>query len=554
MESKIRVLSEQTINQIAAGEVIENGASVIKELVENSLDAGATEICIEIVGGGRQLIRVRDNGSGMNGDDALLCLERHATSKIRQVDDLHTIASMGFRGEALPSIASISKFTLITAPPNEKGTLVSVDGGKIVKTATVECEPGTQIEVKELFFNVPARKKFQKAPAHDVQEILKMVTLLALGHTTVNFELISNQKSLLKTHSENRIADILGPEFLQELTPIESEHQEWQLQGYIGLPACTRHNRSGQFLFINQRPVTSPLVSYAIREGYGPALAQNRHPLFVLHLTLPGGLVDVNVHPQKREVRLRHEQAIREWLVKAVEAALPKPEVFNYVFAPLPEIAPLKLAEEPVRSYVAPPVAVSVPLPLPKPAPLSLRVLTCFPGYFITEMASQNGLNLVDQRASHSRVIFERLLAEEQKIAVQTLLLPHTITLTPVEAALLEPHLEALNRSGISIKPFGGNAYVIDALPQIFGNGDIEGFLHELIKEMSQTSFKQEVKKWIAEIASRTSLSKSRKLSLQEAQLLVNQLMECQTPHTCPRGRPTLVELALTDLTTAFKR
>ena len=298
MVSKIRVLSENSINKIAAGEVIENPASVVKELVENSLDAGATDICVEIKGGGRQLIRVTDNGSGMSADDALLCLERHATSKIRDVQDIHQITSLGFRGEAIPSIASISKFMLLTClhEKSEEGTLVIVEGGNILKCAPAACSPGTTIEVKSLFFNVPVRKKFQKSPAYDTTEILKMLSLLALGHPDIKFQLISNQEILLNAPAPlstsfddqlgERINAVLGSEFFQGTCHAQGSKGDLELQGYIGLPACTRHNRTGQFLFINKRAVFSPLISYAVREGYGPSLSTNRHPLFVLHLNL----------------------------------------------------------------------------------------------------------------------------------------------------------------------------------------------------------------------------------------------------------------------------
>lgn len=559
MESKIRVLNEQTINQIAAGEVIENAASVIKELVENSLDAGATDISVEISGGGRQLIRVRDNGCGMNADDALLCLERHATSKIKAVDDLHTISSMGFRGEALPSIASISKFTLITGT-GDQGTIVLVEGGKILKCAPVACEKGTMIEVKDLFFNVPARKKFQKSPAHDVQEILKSLSILALGHPGIKFELISNQKTLLKTQNEERISDVLGVDFKQELSPIEAEKDEWRLEGYIGLPACTRPNRTGQYLFINKRAVVSPLVSYAVREGYGPALAPNRHPIFVLYLTLPGSQVDVNVHPQKREVRMRHEQALREWLVRAVEGALSK----RYA-DPIPYSVPVELPLEPIRPFMAYPekhaepmyVAEERPKPMVTPslfksAPVKpkLYVVATFPGYIIAESPLQQGLSLIDQRAAHARIIFEKLVQED--IAVQNLLIPYTLELTPVECEMLRCNVEGLNQIGIGIKEFGHNAYCLDAIPQIFGNSDLQTFVRELLTEMQQPEM--EKRKQVAQAASRAATSRNRRLVIEEAQTLVNQLTECENGHQCPQGKPTMAQIPFTDLTKYFQK
>lgn len=336
--SKIRVLSEQTINKIAAGEVIENPSSVIKELVENSLDAGSTMICVEIQEGGRQLIRISDDGCGMTRDDALLCIERHATSKIREVEDIQDILTMGFRGEAIPSIAAISKLTLLTSPrvevgQNGEGTLISIDGGRILSCASAARSPGTTIEVKTLFFNVPVRRKFQKSPAFDTQEILKMLGLLALAHPSVQFELIGDQKSLLKTTQSTqilpfqellgkRLENVLGKEYASALLPLKFSQSSFELEGFIGSPTAHRPNRTGQHLFINQRLVFSPMIAAAVREGYGTMLPNHRYPPFVLHLRIPGSLLDVNVHPQKKEVRLRQEYQLKEVLINAVQTAL----------------------------------------------------------------------------------------------------------------------------------------------------------------------------------------------------------------------------------------
>lgn len=339
MSSKIRVLNEETINKMAAGEVIENPASVIKELIENSLDAQATQICVEIQEGGRQLIRVWDDGHGMSCDDALLCLERHATSKIREVEDIQEIFTMGFRGEALPSIAAISKLSLLTCQRSEedskaeKGTLILVEGGHLVSSSSAARSPGTTIEVKSLFFNVPVRRKFQKSPSFDVQEILRIMGLLALAYPAVHFELISDQKLLLKTplfpseisfHDllEKRLECVLGKDYASNLLPLKFQQRPYGLEGFIGSPLIHKPNRMGQHLFINQRSVTSPLIGSAIREGYGTMLPNHRYPLFVLHLRMPGSLLDVNVHPQKKEVRLRQEYILKEAIVQAVQTAL----------------------------------------------------------------------------------------------------------------------------------------------------------------------------------------------------------------------------------------
>lgn len=455
MPSKIRVLSDHTINKIAAGEVIENPASVVKELVENSLDAGATDISIEIQGGGRQMIRISDNGCGMNADDALLCLERHATSKLREVEDIHSLLTMGFRGEAIPSIASISKFNLLTCAAEEantvsNGTMVIVDGGKMVSCHPAARSQGTTIEVKSLFFNVPVRKKFLKSPAIDTNEILKIISLIALGHPEMKFQLISDGKNLLSVpacggHSfveqlKERIEHVLGLEFYQNTTFIEEKNGAIRLEGVIGTPSFNRHNRTGQYLFVNRRPVVSPLIAYAVKEGFGSSIAAGRFPVFVLHVFVTGDLVDVNVHPQKREVRLRQEQSLKELIIQAVRSAIsqghipftfseqvnPISPVFKEAFEskdiaqdqtipetwifqtkiPPTQLVPkptfLDLAERPIMNRATPPIAffeerlnktnlkdnseLSFPFSASHDSPL--KILATIPGYILIDGSS----------------------------------------------------------------------------------------------------------------------------------------------------------------------
>lgn len=572
MSSKIRVLKDHTINQIAAGEVIENPASVVKELVENSIDAGSTEICVEIKGGGRQLIRITDNGCGMNSDDALLCLERHATSKIKEVDDIHTIMTMGFRGEAIPSIASISQFSLLTCSGESKeGTLVIVDGGRIVKYAPAPRSIGTTIEVKSLFFNVPVRKKFQKSPQLDTNEILKILSTLALGHPLIKFELISNQETILSTpilkkDLEERIKQVLGSEYYSSLTPIEGSRGEIQLKGFIGLPAFTKQNRTGQYLFINHRCVHSPLISYAIREGFGTTLASNRHPIYVLHLSLPGHSVDVNVHPQKKEVRLRQEQDLKQLIIGSVEAALQNagfsysndfivlpPTTFNEppAFKPYASFEPLR--EEQIR-YEA-------PKPQPEPAlfsqtaaPTAPRVLLTAPNYILldpqTTPSKDAILCLVDQRAAHARIIFEKLL-EKKNSPSQPLLIPYSLETTPLEAAFIIEQLPFLQEIGIHIHQSGPQSFIIDSIPDFFGNVDLDTLITNLVHDQKLSVADRE--KILAVTASRSALSKNKKLSLDEAQVLLNRLFKCQTPLCCPQGKATLIHMKADEIEKLFK-
>lgn len=626
MITRIRILTEHTINKIAAGEVIENPASVVKELVENALDAASTEICVEIKGGGRQLIRVTDNGIGMNGDDVLLCLERHATSKIREVDDIHAISTMGFRGEAIPSIASISKFTLISCPQLENGetlgTMVIVDGGKIIQCVPAARSQGTTVEVKALFFNVPVRKKFQKSPTYDANEILKMMSAIALGHPQVKFQLISDNRTVLSTSlnlegtfNENlagRIKSILGSDYFASTCLIEGGHEEYQLRGFIGHPEYNRQNRAGQYLFINQRAVVSPLVSFAVREGYGTALSTHRHPVYVLHLTIPGSCVDVNVHPQKREVRLRQEHTLKETIIRGVQKALqqrgggrPSDDFILPQVDPLPPATPFSTSQSwiPRPSWVEmPQLSPHFPLPtspsmrtgvsslayasllVPPKAALPLqdeallfpvnemkgcpKVLATIKHYILLDAATLGepfvkhtceGLFLVNQKAAHSRVIFEKLsqqLSEGRDAPVQTLLIPYTFEATPVEVALLLENLDRLNELGISIRQLGAMTFLVDALPQFFGNTNMQCLIGELmhgLREYNDTRAVAKIQeKQVAIAASRAAISYGKSLSMEEAQALMHQLVRCQMPLKCPLGKPICTMISQEELEKRF--
>lgn len=653
MKSKIRVLKDHTINKIAAGEVIENPASVVKELVENAIDAEAKEICVEIKGGGRQLIRVSDDGCGMSPDDALLCFERHATSKIRDVEDIHTIMTMGFRGEAIPSIASISKFMLITCPQpdnfatlknNNSGTMVIVDGGKIISCSPAIRTPGTTIEVKSLFFNVPVRRKFLKSPSFDANEILKTLSLIALGYPNVKFLLINDGKSMLSTSLEDgkpfkdllnsRVENVLGYDYLQNTIPIFRESNGMSIQGLIGLPNFTRHNRTGQFLFINNRGVFSPLVAYAVKDGYGSSLQSGRHPVYILHLSIEGSLVDVNVHPQKREVRLRQEQQLKDLVIKGIEDALQNnpyqfqqntqtptispvfaralaspepislPKSDDWIFQPKsfrsPIDRPASSPHLPSPMHLPPNPhgsSTSIPLPQPsyfssKPAPhlsstlsaqLDLtipkantppRVIATIPNYILLDTASDNdffskaplksssasrGLLLIDQKAAHSRIIFEKLIQSQQNNASsQFLLIPLTLELSSFDIEALKESMENLNSMGFHIREFGSNTYLVDAIPQPFADSDLKLLMSDILNELKEIhgeKFLQDDKnKKIAAAATRSAVSQHKRLSNDEAQSIINQLCQCQLPYQCPQGKPTFIQLSPEELAKHFQK
>lgn len=570
MSSKIRVLDELTINKIAAGEVIENPSSVVKELIENAIDAGATEITLEIKSGGRQLIRISDNGCGMNRDDALLCLERHATSKIQSIEDIHAIHTMGFRGEAVPSIASISKMTLLTCAKEEsEGTLVMVDGGLITHCGGAVRSPGTTFEIKSLFFNVPVRKKFQRSPAYDVSEILRIVTIQALAHPDIAFQLISNEKNLLSTQASKlreRIVAVLGQEYANGLCPIESSSKDYHLSGYIGLPHYSRHNRTGQYLFINQRAVVSSSISFAMKDAYGTMLDAGRHPIFVLNLTMDGDLVDVNVHPQKREVRLRQESALREWLRKSVEEALRKQEkplfrpIAQTYSLPAPSFSPTFTPRPSFSFTPASPPAERRPDPSfftfepPQEKTAASRVIETLPGYVL--LSSEQGLlELMDQRAAHGRILYEKMEANTGSNAhpgVQQLLIPHDLKFSAQEIDTLRSNSEILKMFGFEIE---GTS--VRAVPQAVDECAIDDVLRAILQEIEQSHaghfLQQELQKKLCLAISRAAVPKRSKMSLAEAQSLYKQLMQCKTPHTCPNGKPTLIELSVQDLAKYFQ-
>ncbi|MEX1012337.1 MAG: DNA mismatch repair endonuclease MutL [Waddliaceae bacterium] len=537
MPSKIRILDEHTINQIKAGEVIENPASVVKELVENSLDAGSTEIIIEIRAGGRQLIRITDNGSGMGEDDALLSFEKHATSKLHALDDLHMIDTMGFRGEAVPSIASCSKVTLLTSEGGQ-GTRIYVEGGKIKQCTDVTCAKGTTFEVAALFYNTPVRKKFQRSPSQDSADIHKMLVGLALGNPQVAFRFIRDEKqvfSLNPSSLKERIRETLGEEFTKDLLPIKKEG-DICISGWIGEPTASRHNRLGQYLFFNRRRIYSPLVSRAVIDGYGPTLPHSRHPIFILHITLPGDLIDANVHPQKREVRLREESRLKQSLFDAVDNALRGTEKEMPIpipsFRETPSFAPLPRQNMYVKEKEE---EYKWTFTKEEPEPSRANFIESIPGYVLLKNAS-NQLIILDQRAAHARVLYEQLgnTKQTEKLS-QALLIPETLKFTTEESQLLTSHLELIKKIGVEIDEFGKETFIIRALPPIQGETNLKQWLLSLVENPSKPQDK------LKRLAFLAAISSTRKLFNEEALLLYKQLISCDHPRLCPRGNKTWV-------------
>lgn len=569
----IRLLSDQTINQIAAGEVVDRPASVVKELVENSLDAGGRRIEIDLQGGGLQLIEISDDGCGMSRQDSLLCFERHATSKIRAIDDLERVATLGFRGEALPSIASIAKVELVSCLQGEtEGSRVVIEGGKILAHGPAGRSHGTTLSIRSLFYNLPARRKFQKSPSQQLAEIHKLLSTTALAHPSVEFRLTQSGTTLLHLppvsattpleQLRERGAELLTDERPEEWLPLEWEREGLLVRGWLSRPSHHRPNRTGHYLYVNQRPITSPLISKAVTEGYGSRLPVHRYPLFILHLELPGEELDVNVHPQKREVRFREEELLSEAVHSAVTAALQK------AFAPTVQRVPLPVAPmERSPSFFSLTPAEPIDLPrLVEQSQMEFRVdpvaiigrHILYDGERLPRRLEERfgplpgGALLVDGVAARGRVLLEQLLRRierEEGFAQQLLLVPTTLDLSPSEAERVAPLLDRLNSAAFSIRPIGRTTFLIDALP-VDGVEDPKGFLFDWIEAIEEHREERE----LARLAARRAGGGVKRMALVQASALVEELLACHEPWEGPMGGSTCLPLPLNQIEELFRR
>ena len=541
MASKIRILDEKTINQIAAGEVIEGPASVVKELVDNALDAGSTQIVVEAINSGRQLVRVQDNGSGIDHDDLLLSIERHATSKIRSLEDLWELETMGFRGEALSSIASVSEFRIYSQPQDKAtGTALTVHGGKITAHEVCTCLPGTTVEVKSLFFNVPARKKFLKSPVKDANDITKVLLQQALAHPEVAFELIMNHKrefSWQAKPQDARIKEVLGQEFYQELVSLSFENSEFKITGFVAQPTFSRPTRSYQYLYVNKRPVTSLAISHAVKEAYGSSIEQTRHPAFVLYVDVKPESLDVNVHPQKKEVRFSLEEQLKEAVIKAVTAALFTRNV--RVSDPIMPMS-VKLAAA-VHTPYTPPSPTPTYEPITFVPESTVQVYAVVDDYIFTDI---DGLSLVSTKRALSRLTHDGAKERGHKASVQTLLVPIFIELQPQEAKQLTAILEPLEKAGIVINAFGPSSFLVQAVPSYLEGVSIEDLIKTILEQEG------DVAKALSDACKRTPTR--QKLSVDSARHIVKKLMLSTNPYICPAGDKIIVPITTDELEKKF--
>jgi DNA mismatch repair protein MutL len=602
MPNRIHLLDETVINRIAAGEVIERPASVVKELLDNAVDAGATRIEIDIEKGGRSLVRVTDDGTGMGYDDALLSLERSATSKINSAEDLLSISTMGFRGEALPSIASVSRFRLRSREKTaDVGTEIVVDGGKIKGVTECGAAVGTMVEVKSLFFHVPARRKFLRAEPTEWAHIELTVRLCALAHPGIAFILTHNETEVAHypraANLSERLGQIFGRRWMEDVLEIEAEEGPLKIRGVIGRPGISRGNRQEHHLFVNGRPVQSGTLNYALLEGYHNTLMKGRFPVAVLFLDLPPTGVDINVHPAKREVRFRDDAVIREFIARNVAGALSKlPAAPVEVFMPSRTFASQARSVFPEPSTSSPvagqgdfaglsaapheaPLHVSPPLftPASEPTVASIRgsqtkleslseknhdftILGAIMDLYIVA-ESPKGVVLIDQHAAHERVLFEQMLERvaREEILSQRLLLPVTLDFSPTEADFLRQQLEALNVTGMSVADLGGNSFMIDGLPPMIKTNHIDDFFRGMVADLQAEGGKMRKERRlseeiIAKTVCRHAVKANDSLSLPEMEKLLIDLHACELPYTCPHGRPTMILISRQELDKKFGR
>lgn len=566
----IHVLDEATINKIAAGEVIERPSSVVKELIENSIDAGASDIKIELVKSGKKLISVADNGCGMSKEDASLSFLKHATSKISRIEDIDTVRTMGFRGEALSSICAVSKVEIITKTKDElSGTKVVVHGGKPTGISDAGAPEGTTVIVDELFYNTPARKKYLKSESTELAHIADVVARNALGHNDVSFTLLNNGKEILRSPASwllDAIIHIYGSEVARAMLPVYFDNVLAKVTGYVSKPSLTRGSPNSQSFFINDRSVGSGAISFALRDGYGTLLPSGRFPIAVLKIYVDTKEVDVNVHPTKNQVRLSHEKEICDIVTQAVKAGLSQKSL-------TPEAVPSQsllyetLPEMPVVKETAAAFKVSVrdterrlrrtegAVEGKTEAPEIKVIGQVNDLYIVAE--TEGGLLLIDQHAAHERVFFEQIRGSKRENS-QELIVPVNLELDSKEKVLMKECIPYLEEFGFRISEFGPNAFAVAAVPDVLGKLEDPELIHDIINDiLSEGRIKDETgvfERVTKTIACRSAIKAGADFSTSQMEKLVEQLFKTENPYTCPHGRPTMVSFNRQELDKLFKR
>lgn len=605
--SSIRILPENISNKIAAGEVIERPASIVKELVENSIDAAAKNIYVNIENAGKKLISVTDDGVGMDPDDALLCLEAHATSKISKEDDINNIVTMGFRGEALPSIASVARLRLRTRR-NEmmEGTEVVVHGGRFINEGPTGCAPGTEIRITDIFYNTPARKKFLKSPITEEKHIFEALSLLALANPKIAFELKMDGKTVISSPADEnilpRLGFFLGNHAVPSLVPVDYENSGIRVTGYVSKPSFVKNNRREQRVFINGRPIRATVAYMAIRDAYETMIMKGSYPVATLFIQLNPGDVDINVHPAKHEARFHNERLISSVIKQGISNSLKK------ALMPAPSVSTQKLSlnsimqsaevtyhdqktlenetttpslidnipHQPQKTEIEPtPIENNKDIITEKtadttklqseisnlkseitlPGSGNIDILGTLDNTYILASASETGLIIIDQHAAHERILFEKLLNENNnENHSQKLLLPITINLSHIEANLIKKQQEAFSRLGFEFEPFGDNTVIVTAIPPDFPMDNISGLISDLLENILNHKEKKPDDSSIARTACKLAVKAHDALHPAEAKELIRKLAKCKLPFSCPHGRPTVINISFKELEKTLRK
>lgn len=590
--SFVHVLDDNTINKIAAGEVVERPASVVKELVENAIDAKADRIEVEIMAGGTSFMRVSDNGIGMSREDAEKAILRHATSKIVQVDDLQAIATLGFRGEALPSIASVSRFNLQTRQAGaELGTEIKITGGKTTEIGVAGCNLGTTIRVEDLFFNTPARKKFLKTNNTESGRINEFIIKLAISHPEIAFKLINNNKSSLATPGRGDLKETLqslyGASVGQSLLPLEFEDEDIKLWGFVSKPSAIRSSRSWQTFIVNGRIIASRAIAKAIDNAYHALIPKSGYPLIALNIEVPQHTIDVNVHPQKTEMKFEDESRIFKAVYKAVlDAVRPKGQVgqlgqlaaqadhvqqhvekglqeLNFgqpvMNFPLREEKPAMTWQEGTTALAQDKSVKSVQSVVDEEEKLPTAGMIPIGQVDDTYIIAQDGdsLYIVDQHAAHERVLFDRFSAQAEHIPSQQLLVHLILDFSTHESQIIEENLELLAGLGFGLEPSGPNQFRLMEVPADVPSSQAEEFIREVLASMEElhrptaAELRQAV---LATTACKAAIKAGFKLNYRQMEILLQELNDTAMPYTCPHGRPTIIKFSSDELAKMFKR
>ena len=563
---RVRLLPPAVADRIAAGEVVERPAAVVKELVENALDAGASRIAVALEEGGLSRITVEDDGAGMEAEDLALAVERHATSKLAD-ERLIEIVTLGFRGEALPSIGAVAKLEIVSRPRGAaEGHAITVIAGAKGEVRPAASSPGTRVTVRELFFNAPARLKFLKGPRAEAEACLAALRRLSLAHPGVAFHASVDGRealSLAPADFATRASRLLGQDFAAHAIPLSAERGPIRLSGLVGPPSLTRATAAEQHVVVNARPVTDRLLRTALRVAYAELIERGRHPMAALVLDLPPPLVDVNVHPAKTEVRFRDAEAVRGFVIGAIRSAIATTHAPPAPAAPLRFAAPAParpgLAEAPVLPLVAPPAAPRVEPAPPPPHPLGAARAQLLATYIVAETAD-GGVILVDQHAAAERLAHEALKAARASgpVPAQALLVPGVVELDPASVRRVLAHADGLAALGLAVEPFGEGAVLVRSLPVPLAGADPAPLVRDIADELADagetTALASRLDAVLARMACHGSIRAGRRLSLAEMDALLRAIETTPGSGTCSHGRPTWIRLAKADLERLFGR